>query len=1480
HTSKDCRKPRIICFGCRQEGHMMKDCPNKKNGGGQSGGGGSRGGNTGGNWKNKKPFGKLNCTSLEEVVNSDQAVIGTLQILTHPGKDIDVILGMNWLEANGALIDCVNKTVSLKSPDGSRMIYQGDKHTQIEVELQLNSMKEVKLEDIPVVNEFQDVFPTELPGMPPDREIEFTIDLIPGTAPIAKAPYKMGPKELKELKEQLDDLEQKGFIQESVSPWGSPVIFVDKRDGGRRMCGDYRNLNNVTIKNKYPLPRIQDLFDQVRGAGVFSKIDLRSGYHQIKIKKEDVPKTAFVSREHQLYAKFSKCEFWLDQVEFLGHVISKDGIAVNPSKVAAVLEWEAPKTVKEIRGFLGMAGYYRRFIEGFSKIAGPMTKLLRKNTPFVWSEECEKSFQTLKEKLTTAPVLAVPEVGKDYTVYCDASKHGLGCVLMQDRKVISYGSRQLRPHEVNYPTHDLELAAVVFALKTWRHFLYGAKCELYTDHKRKANVVADALSRKSTGGVEQEISPELRKEISQAQIQLWEKEAHEGLSALQVADELNVNLKNEIMMGQLDDPFIVEEMRRIDGGRPSEFHRRESGSLWFQKRICVPDIAEIKEVILREAHQTPYSIHPGSTKMYMDLKELFWWNNMKREIAQYVAECHTCQRVKAEHQSPAGKLQPLPIPEWKWEEIGMDFITGLPMTNKKKDMIWVIVDRLTKSAHFLAVNQQDKGEKLIDLYIKEIVSKHGVPKKIVSDRGSVFTSAFWKQLHEALGSKLDYSTAYHPQTGGQTERTNQILEDMLRACALDFGGSWEDHLPLAEFSYNNSYQSSIKMAPFEALYGRKCRSPICWYEAGASKEFNPDYVKEKQQIIDIIRDRLKIAQSRQKSYADQKRRTWEPRVGDMVYLKVSPMKGLQRFGVKGKLSPRYIGPFKILSQNRGLAFELDLPGRLAQVHNVFHVSQLRKCLKTPDEPVSHEELELQPDLTYIEKPAKILEESWKQLRNKAIKYCKIQWKHHPEGSHLGKGGRPEENIPRTLRYYNHNFGTKFSLRGKGCNVPDCLNRLEEDYDHNEGAEIIGYEEPDLSGEILVRKYSRNWTKSTPRAYFHTKLPEDRRVNEVGPRGGQEVGRRGLGLGRADLSPGPLVWPPDLPFRLQIAFVAKPPEPRYGKPSRDAAPPIPSRGIQEIASGTPPERGFISGGLYAAMVASGVMTSREIDNLTISLGQSTWFVLCRFHVGAGIPGVAPHYISPPSTFNVLLDSYCRATDRISSPANSPTESSVRRRSKALLDPEITTVDREIQPAADPWSSGGRRTKSGDLIFAGVPKNCHAINAFLPPHISDTRLAQPFSASSSNALGRIPTLQEIQEELEGQARMAAKVQEAEMKKASKARIREGEKGQWWPCEIKDSELRDLQSEGMISPNWSFMIDSVTPKPEPDECVLTKAWIERGLSLPCSEFFLSVLSTYGLQPHNICPNSYLLLSNFVTLCEGHLGIHPDVRLWRFFF
>ncbi|TKC11711.1 hypothetical protein FA727_23790, partial [Robertmurraya kyonggiensis] len=433
----------------------------------------------------------------------------------------------------------------LVAPSGEKIEYQATKTTEPG---QVNHAEGTELKDIRVVNEYPDVFPDELPGMPPEREVEFVIELMPGTAPIAKRPYRMGVKELKKLKEELRALLAKGYIRPSCSPWGAPVLFVDKKDGTQRMCIDYRALNEVTIKNKYPLPRIDDLFDQLRGACVFSKIDLRSGYHQMRIRVTDIPKTAFTTRyglyeftvmsfgltnapayfmylmnsvfmdyldkfvvvfiddilvfskneeeheehlrlvmqrlrEHQLYAKLSKCEFWLKEVSFLGHVLSNGGVAVDPKKVRDVLNWIPPQNVSEIRSFLGMAGYYRRFIEGFSKIAKPLTSLLEKNAKFVWTPQCQASFEELKKRLTTAPVLVLPDVTKSFSVYCDASRQGLGCVLMQEGRVVAYASRQLRRHELNYPTHDLELAAVVHALKIWRHYLIGHKCDIYTDHK-------------------------------------------------------------------------------------------------------------------------------------------------------------------------------------------------------------------------------------------------------------------------------------------------------------------------------------------------------------------------------------------------------------------------------------------------------------------------------------------------------------------------------------------------------------------------------------------------------------------------------------------------------------------------------------------------------------------------------------------------------------------------------------------------------------------------------------------------------------------------------------------------------------------------------------------------------------------------------------------------------------------------------------
>lgn len=426
------------------------------------------------------------------------------------------------------------------------------------------------------------------------------------------------------------------------------------------------------------------------------------------------------------------------------------------------------------------------------------------------------------------------------------------------------------------------------------------------------------------------------------------------------------------------------------------FSEDNQGVLWFGKHLVVPNDAKLKELILREAHDSLFSIHPGSSKMYQDLKQKLWWTRMKREIARFVAECDVCQRVKADHQWPASMLQPLPVLEWKWDEIGMDFITGLPKTQQGYDSIWVIVDRLSKVAHFLPVKTTYSGNQLAELYISRIVCLHGVPKIIVSDQGTQFTSYFWNCLHEAMGTQLSFSTAYHPQTDGQTERVNQILEDMLRACVLSYGKKWDKCLSFSEFSYNNSYQASLQMSPFEVLYGRRCRTPLNWSESGERQFFGPDMINEAEEHVRMIRERLRTTQSHQKSYADRRRRELIFEVDDHVYLKVSPMKGMQRFQVKGKLAPRFIGPFRILAKRGSVAYQLELPPSLSDVHNVFHVSQLKKCLRVPTEATNLEDLDLQPDLSYRERPIRILEEMERKTRNRSINFLKVQWSNHTE----------------------------------------------------------------------------------------------------------------------------------------------------------------------------------------------------------------------------------------------------------------------------------------------------------------------------------------------------------------------------------------------------------------------------------------------------------------------------------------------------
>jgi hypothetical protein len=450
-------------------------------------------------------------------------------------------------------------------------------------------------------------------------------------------------------------------------------------------------------------------------------------------------------------------------------------------------------------------------------------------------------------------------------------------------------------------------------------------------------------------------------------------------------------LLHRIIDAQRTDKVMKHIHDKIGADKANCFRKDDQGILWFNDRIVVPKDAEVCEQILDEAHLSRYSIHPRSTKMYQDLKQHYWWTKMKIKIARYVARSDTCRCVKAIHMKTAGPLQSLLIPTWKWEDISMDFIVGLPKTAKGFDSIWVIVDRLTKIAHFLPVKTDHPVVVYAQLYIACILNLHGIPKTIVSDRGPQFVSKFWKELHKSLGTKLLHSLAYYPQTSGQTERVNQILEDMLLACVLEFPLKWDECLPLAEFSYNNSYQESIKMAPFEALYGRRCWTPLNWSEPGERWFFRPDMVKETEEKVQRIIHNLKEAQARQKNYANKRHQPLVFQVNDHVYLKVSPMKGVNRFGVKGKLTPRYIGPFLILERCGPVAYRLQLPETLSAVHNMFHVSQLKKCLWVPYRTIDMVDVALEPDLTYSEHPIRVLDQKDRVTQKRTLKFYKVQW---------------------------------------------------------------------------------------------------------------------------------------------------------------------------------------------------------------------------------------------------------------------------------------------------------------------------------------------------------------------------------------------------------------------------------------------------------------------------------------------------------
>ncbi|GJS24390.1 putative reverse transcriptase domain-containing protein [Tanacetum coccineum] len=772
------------------------------------------------------------------------------------------------------------------------------------------------------------------------------------------------------------------------------------------MCIDYRELNKLTVKNRYPLPRIDDLFDQLQGSSVYSKIDLRSGYHQLRV-REDIsellsdydyeiryhPRKANVvadalSRKERIKPLRFRALVMTICLDLPKQILNAQTEAqklenLKNEDVGGMIRKNIPKEKLEpsADGTLCLNG--RSWLPCYGNLRTVIMHESHKSKYSIHSGS-DKMYQDMK-KLYWWPNMKADiatYVSKCLTCARVKAEHqrpsGLGAVLMQNEKVIAYASRQLKIHEKNYTTHDLELGAVVFALKIWRHYLYGTKCTVFTDHKSlqhildqkelnmrqrrwlellsdydceiryhpgKANVVADALSRKErikplrVRALVMTIGLDLPKQILNAQTEAQKPE----------------NLKNEDVGGMIRKDIPKEKLEP-----------RADGTLCLNGRSWLPCYGDLRTVIMHESHKSKYSIHPGSDKMYQDMKKLYWWPNMKADIATYVSKCLTCAKVKAEHQRPSGLLVQPEIPQWKWDNITMDFVTKLPKSSQGYDTIWVIVDRLTKSAIFTPMRETDSMEKLARMYLKEVVTRHGIPVSIICDRDPRFASNFWRSLQKALGTNLDMSTAYHPQTDGQSERTIQTLEDMLRACVIDFGNGWVRHLPLVEFSYNNSYHASIKAAPFEALYGRKCRSPVCWAEVGQVQLTGPEMVQEITGKVIQIKQRMQAARDRQKSYADLKRKPMEFQVGDRVMLKV-----LEKIGT--------------------IAYKLKLPHELIRVHNTFHVSNLKKCYSDEPLAVPLEGLHVDDKLHFVEEPVEIMDQEVKRLKQSRVPIVKVRW---------------------------------------------------------------------------------------------------------------------------------------------------------------------------------------------------------------------------------------------------------------------------------------------------------------------------------------------------------------------------------------------------------------------------------------------------------------------------------------------------------
>ena len=917
-------------------------------------------------------------------------------------------------------------------------------------------------------------FPATLPATdqplpyPPTRSIDHHIDLLPGSHPPNRPIYTMSQTELDELKRQLTDLLARGYARPSISPFGSPILFVRKKDGSLRLCVDYRALNNLTIKNSYPLPRVDELLDRLHGATIFSKIDLRHGYHQIRIAEEDIHKTAFRTRyghfeytvmpfgltnapatfqrlmhdifrphlddfiiiylddilvfskneadharhlattlqllqSNDLFANISKCVFAVPSVDFVGHIVSKDGISTDPAKIAAILAWPLPTNISDLRSFLGLANYYRRFIRRYSAIAAPLYAMLTRshNWRAPMPPTATPAFQALKTALTTAPVLALPDFTQPFCLHTDASSHATGAILTQgtgaDERVIAYHSARLTPAQVRYPTHDQELLAALQAFKVWRHYL-GRHFTVYSDnwavrhiqtqphlstrhvhwldllaeydftvvHKPGSTHIApDALSRHpnppaldisllaiptaAASSPTAATPPPITAAASPTPAAATSTTLAALLTAIRTPPVATTALLDAIRHEAPNDPIYQGVLRAVNAGTRSDFTLQ--GDLLYttaHHRLYVTP--SLRPTLLQESHDIPIAGHLGTKKTIQRLFRHFYWPRLPATVHTHCANCPSCQANKLGAPAlPAGLLHPLPIPDRPWASVSLDMVSGLPTTPRGHDAFWCFICRLTKLLHIAPCSKSITAEGTARLFLDNAYRLHGWPRDIVSDRDPRFTSDYWRTLATLTGTKLSMTTANHPQADGQAENSNKTVLSGLRHYCNAFQDDWDLHLSTVEFAYNDSVHASTGQTPFFLTYGHHPATPAAIAADAPSTRppHLPDFVTHMAAHLAQAKRSLAKAQVDQTTAANRHRRDLRLPLHSYAWVSATHLQPPTADGAKRKLGPKFYGPYRVLQVLSDVTYRLDLPPHLKH-HPTIHISRLKPFTGTLD----------------------------------------------------------------------------------------------------------------------------------------------------------------------------------------------------------------------------------------------------------------------------------------------------------------------------------------------------------------------------------------------------------------------------------------------------------------------------------------------------------------------------------------------------